>query len=450
MICMRPVYPKPAAQKLPVAKLRVARLRVPRLLLALVLLTSAAWAAAPQFSPQARLGLTTGDQWEPSIAADGSGRVYVLYPHYGRVPNCRNCRVPTMLLVASSDNGKTWQTPHVMLQINSGQFDAQLAVDPADRRTLYAAWLQNNKRVVMLAKSVDSGATWNFTMAVRGDEELDKPALSVRGQNVYVGFNHEDEVWVASSQDGGRSFTPSRVNIDSRPGWSLLGAATVDPAGNAYLAWASYSKAGGARGSVNLYVAKSADSGKTWNASLLDVSAAAPDCKNEDCGEAFLGAQVVLTSDADGTLYALWNAGSTQLGPQRIYFSSSTNGGESWLPRVSVSSAATGVEHGFPAIVAGNAGDVRIAWMDARNASESSPFWNTYYRSSSNGGATWGEEVRVSGYVPGYRYIAREGFRFPFGDYFGLAIDNHGDTHLVWGEGLNYQSPGSIWHASGR
>jgi BNR repeat-like domain len=421
-----------------------------KLALILCLLATAAWAAAPQFSAQKRVGLTSGDQWEPAIAADGSGRIYILYPHYGAVPDCKDCRVPAVLLVASSDNGKTWQTPHVMLESGSGQFDVQVAVDPADRRTVYAAWLQDRKRVVMLAKSVDSGATWNFTMAVRSEVELDKPALAVRGQNVYVAFNHEEEVWVAASQDGGRSFTPARVNSESRPGWSLLGAATVDSAGNAYLAWASYSKAGGARGSVNLYVAKSADAGKAWSASQLDISAAAPGCKSEECADAYLGAQVALATDAAGTLYALWSAGSTPLGPQRIYFSSSTNGGENWLPRFSVSYAAPGVEHAFPAIVAGNSGDVRIAWMDARNSSRNSPHWNTYYRSSSNGGATWGEETRVSGYVPGYRYISREGFRFPFGDYFGLAIDNRGDTHLIWGEGLNYQSPGSIWHSSGR
>jgi hypothetical protein len=420
------------------------KLAVPKLAVLLFALASLAWASSPQFSWQNRIGLKTGDQWEPSVAADGSGRIYVLYPHYGKVADCQGCRVPTMLLVTSNDNGKTWQTPTVMLESGSGQFDPQIAVDPADRRTVYAAWLQNSKRV--LAKSVDFGATWAFTIAVRGGEELDKPALAVRGQSVYVAFNHEEEVWVAASQDGGRSFTPTRVNADSRPGWSLLGAATVDPAGNAYLAWASYSKAGGARGAVNLYVAKSADAGKSWSPTLLDVSAAAPDCKDEDCGEAFLGAQVALTSDAAGTLYALWSAGSAPMGPQRIYFSSSTNGGENWLPRVSVSYAAPGVEHAFPAIVAGTSGDVRIGWMDKRN----SPYWNTYYRSSSNGGATWGDEIRISSYVRGYRYIAKEGFRFPFGDYFGLAIDNHGDTHVVWGEGLNYQSPGSIWHASGR
>ncbi|MGA7561026.1 MAG: exo-alpha-sialidase [Terriglobales bacterium] len=421
-----------------------------KLAIVLSVLATVAWAAPPQFSSQKRVGLTSGDQWEPSVAADGSGRIFVLYPHYGHVPDCKDCSVPTMLLVASVDNGKTWQTPRVMLETGSGQFDAQIAVDPADRHTVYAAWLQNGKRAVVLAKSVDSGATWNFTIAVRSEVELDKPALAVRGQNVYVAFNHEEEVWVAASQDGGRSFTPTRVNAESRPGWSLLGAATVDPTGNAYLAWASYSKAGGARGSVNLYVAKSGDAGKSWTPTLLDVSAAAPDCKDEDCGEAYLGAQVALTSDADGTLYALWSAGSSALGPQRIYFSSSTNGGESWLPRSGVSAAGAGVEHAFPAVVAGNAGDVRIAWMDQRGSTRDSQYWNTYYRSSSNGGATWGEEIRISGYVPDYSYISDEGFRFPFGDYFGLAIDNHGDTHLVWGEGLNYQSPGSIWHASGR
>jgi hypothetical protein len=50
----------------------------------------------------------------------------------------------------------------------------------------------------------------------------------------------------------------------------------------------------------------------------------------------------------------------------------------------------------------------------------------------------------------GYDYIQPRGFRFPFGDYFGLAIDNDGTTHAVWGEGRDYKSPGSIWYAHGR
>jgi hypothetical protein len=431
-----------------------------KLVLTVSLAASLAWAAPGQFSVQKRISLTAGDQWEPALSADGAGHLFVLYPHYGAVPACKegDCVAPTMLLVVSNDNGKTWQPPRVMLESPTGQFDPQIVVDPADRRTVYAAWLQNRKRVIILAKSIDGGANWSLGAVVRSEVELDKPALAVRGHRVVLGFNHEEEVWVAASQDAGRTFTNQRVNNDVRPGWSLLGGATIDPAGNVFLGWASYSKAGGARGPVDLYVSKSPDAGKTtWSATRLDTSAAAAGCgdnkennDSEDCGEAYLGAQISLGSDAGGTLYALWSSGSKRLGPQRIYFSSSTNGGDSWLPRASVSQAAIGVEHAFPAIVAGATGDVRVAWMDTRNATSSPRQWNTWYRSSNNGGATWSAESRLSSYVPGYRYIDKKGFRFPFGDYFGLAIDNHDATHAVWGEGMNYQSPGSIWYAAGR
>ena len=420
-----------------------------KLAIALLLCTCVAWAAPPRFSVQTRVGLHTGDQWEPALAADSFGHLYVLYPQYGNVPGCKECAVPTMLLVVSNDNGKTWMAPRVLLGSGSAQFDPQIVVDPADRRTVYAAWLQRHRRDVMVAKSIDAGATWTFTMAARGQGELDKPALAVRGRSVYVAFNHEQDIWVAASQDGGSSFAPIRVNADSAgkdAGWSLLGGATVDPSGEAHLAWAAYSKAGGAHDGVQLFVANSEDGGKSWSRTLVDVSAAAPECASYECSEAFLGAQIALASDAGGTLYALWTAGSRRLGPQKVFFSASTDGGESWLPRMSLSIASVGIEHAFPAIVAGGAGDVRVAWMDSRH----SPYWNTFYRSSTNGGATWSEETRVSGYVPGYRYITKQGFRFPFGDYFGIAIDNQQDTQLVWGEGMNYQSPGSIWHASGR
>jgi hypothetical protein len=160
-----------------------------------------------------------------------------------------------------------------------------------------------------------------------------------------------------------------------------------------------------------------------------------------------------MTSDAAGALYALWNAGSTNGGPERIYFASSTTGGASWSARVDVSDAPPGVEHCFPAMVAGNAGDVRIAWMDARTAEAGHPdhvLWNTVYRSSTNGGATWNAETLLSGPASGYDYILPNGFRFPFGDYFGLAIDGDGATQAVWGEGRDYKSPGSIWYTRGR
>jgi hypothetical protein len=89
--------------------------------------------------------------------------------------------------------------------------------------------------------------------------------------------------------------------------------------------------------------------------------------------------------------------------------------------------------------------------MDTRHELEArQPLWNVLERSSSNGGASWSAEAQLSGVARGYDYIFPEGFRFPFGDYFSLAIDNLGTTHAVWGEGKNFKSPGSIWYASGR
>src|ERR1700731_5111426 len=86
MVCMRPVYSKLVAPKLAVSKLVVF----------LLALTSLAWAAAPQFSGQKRVGLTSGDQWEPAVAADGSGRIYVLYPTSGQGAVSKTAGGPTL------------------------------------------------------------------------------------------------------------------------------------------------------------------------------------------------------------------------------------------------------------------------------------------------------------------------------------------------------------------
>ena len=420
-----------------------------RLIFALLLTTvlaPPAWPANSGFTPQVRVGFTTGDQWEPAIAADGYGHVYVLYPQYVIVPGCASCPLPTLILVVSNDSGNSWQAPRQIAPPGTGQFDAQIVVDPADHRTVFAAWLQNNKSDTVVAKSADFGQSWSLVIADSTNAGTDKPILAVRGADVYVGFNHAQKVWVSSSHDGGVTFTSANVNVNAKLGWSLAGGGTVDPAGSVYFAWAGYTQNGGAKGPVNLYTSKSSDGGKSWTSIILDVSGSPPACSNYSCGWAYLGAQITMTSDAAGTLYALWNSGAADKGTERIYFASSTTAGATWSPKVNVSAAAGGVEHAFPALVAGSAGDVRIAWMDSRNV----PMWNTYYRSSTNGGASWGPEQQLSSAARGYDYIHPDGFRFPFGDYFGLAIDSDGATHAVWGEGRDYKSPGSIWYTRGR
>jgi hypothetical protein len=448
------VVPPSRFQAAPRTAHRIAqRFRAPRKLCLLVLFVSTAALAVSSFAPQLRLGYRTGDQWEPAIAADGHGHLYVLYPQYGAVPDCPACTAPTIALTISSDNGATWQPSKALLPFPTGQFDPQIAVDPVDRQTVYASWLQNEKRDIIVARSLDFGRNWTYSWADRGLEDADKPVLAVRGPNVYAGFNHEGEFFVAASHDAGQTFGVVRVNPNAAPGWALAGGATVDPAGSVYFGWTAYARQEVSTRPVSVFVSRSADGGRTWSTALLDLSSAPPECDEQSCQTGYLGAQIALASDAPGALYALWNSGLTNGGPESIYFSSSTTGGASWSTRTNVSTASDGVEHAFPAIVAGASGDVRIAWMDARAREPGDPdhrLWNTYFRSSTNGGATWSAVTRLSSPARGYDYILPRGFRFPFGDYFGLAIDSDGATHAVWGEGRNYKSPGSIWYARGR
>ncbi len=404
------------------------------------------------FTPQVRLGFLSGDEWEPAIAADRFGHVYMIYPQYGGVPGCESCYSPTMILQISSDHGQTWSSPRVIYPEGSTsyQVDAQVTVDPVDGQTVYVSWLQNNKSDIIVGKSTDFGSIWSFVIADHTNAGTDKPILAVRGPDVYVSYNHSQTAFVTYSHDGGATFTEVKMNQNAKLGWSLGGGGTVTPDDRVYFAWDGYEGNGGAKGKVNLYISKSTDGGATWTTKLLDVSSSPPDCSAFSCGWAFLGAAIAMTSDSSGNLYALWNAGSEPRGPERIYFSKSSDGGSTWSPKQDVSTATQGIHHNFPAIAAAGNGDVRIAWMDARAAHGDINRWNVYFRSSTNGGSSWTSEVDVSTYVSGYSYIFNDVFSFPYGDYFEMDTDEQGTNHLIFGEGPDYAGPGSIWYVKGK
>ncbi len=85
-------------------------------------------ARGPVFQPQTRVGALVGDQWEPSIAADAYGHVYIVFPEFP--PSCTGCPSSTMYLITSSDNGTTWSEPRIIAPPGSGQINVQIKVDP--------------------------------------------------------------------------------------------------------------------------------------------------------------------------------------------------------------------------------------------------------------------------------------------------------------------------------
>jgi len=114
-----------------------------------------------------------------------------------------------------------------------------------------------------------------------------------------------------------------------------------------------------------------------------------------------------------------------------------------WSARIMLNADGTSAFHVFPGVGAGDAGDVRVAWMDNRTGA-----YNIWYRSSSDGGQTWSAEVQVSQFRGGYPYVTAQGFSFPYGDYITLALDSKGHVHLAWGEGPSWSGPGNVLYAT--
>ena len=416
------------------------------------------------FTAPARLGFAAGDDWEPAIAADDFGHVYALWSHYidyagggaGEVdPSCPTCPSPHTVIQISNDNGATWGDPRALAPSETRQDDPQIVVDAGDNSTVYAAYMQGDKSSLFVARSDDFGQTFQPVLVEPIQRGLDKIALAARDGDVYLVYHSQQKIWASVSHDRGDEWRVVQPihNTNSTFGVSLPSGAAIDSKGVAYFSWNGVNRPGQAKGTINLYVTKTADGGTTWTTSVVGQSAAPPPC---GCGGwDFWGAQMAIGVDDQDRVYTLWNANAVGKAPQRMYFAHSTDG-ETWSNPVDISLAPTGANNAFPAVVATGDGDVRLAWMDDRNGHDAggddpAARWNVYYRRSSDGGLSWSAETKVSAFVAGYAYklaAPADGFLQPYGDYFELDINAAGKTVAIWGEGNSYAGPGNVWYAT--
>jgi hypothetical protein len=234
----------------------------------------------------------------------------------------------------------------------------------------------------------------------------------------------------------------------------------VDSAGNVYFAWADCqaSSCGGVP-AVDYRVSKTLAGTLTTTFASVGTGVQGPDCPFSSCGFAYWSPQSDIAIDAANTLYLAWGQGqssTTRKSPPIVNLSRSTNGGATWtsLGRVddetATGCAAASCYALYPTITAGAANTLYLAWMDDRNGSPIDHVngFNVWLRTSTDGGATWtGPSKRVSAYDPSQAQSAPAGFEFPYGDYFGLAMNGCGAPMLTWGEGQNWAgSPSAPGH----
>lgn len=183
---------------------------------------------------------------------------------------------------------------------------------------------------------------------------------------------------VAYSVDGGGTF--HLANGTEPQDWRVAGdvSTTFDNKGNAYICYLTFDKLGTNSywahnsGRNGIYVRRSADGGKTWEARAVAVKAfAAPgthDVPFED--EPRIFADTEANSPHAGTLYVGWV--EWQIKQSIILFSRSTDEGQTWSEPIRISTHAglprddNGSVGGFVQAVAPN-GAIYALWVDGNS-----------------------------------------------------------------------------------
>ncbi|HLX89622.1 MAG TPA: sialidase family protein [Acidimicrobiales bacterium] len=417
-----------------------------------------------------RLGFCGGDDWEPATVASGS-YVYVAITHFVGATACDAASgdVAAIYLQVSSDGGRTFGSPHEVFGGPVGgvtytkQADPTVAVDGSGN--VYVAFLDyglnGGHTDVVVAKSTDHGATFATAAKLNAQDckNCDHEKIVATGSRLYVAFSQASGHFIATSADGGTTWTEAQVLTADVVAFAEGGVA--DAAGNVFFTWADC-KSGNCTGvpAADYRVSKTTAGTLTTTFTNVATGVQGPNCPYTACGFAFFGAQSDIAIDAAGTLYVAWQQGqspTTRQSPSIIELSRSTDGGATWSfvgradDKTASGCAGSSCYALFPTLVAGTAGAVSVAWMDDRSGApiNHENGWNVWLRTSTTGGTTWsGPSQQVSAYDSSQSQSQPNGFLFPYGDYMGLALNSCGAPMLTWGEGHNYaggaNAPGHI------
>ncbi len=196
----------------------------------------------------------------------------------------------------SLDGGKTWEPNAVAVKAYMSSDEPNIQWEDMPRifadnmprspyaGNLYEGWIewQIDKSIMLFARSTDDGRTWSTPIRISTHAGLprdDNGALvgftATVGPDgeIYAIWHDGNEITLATSRDGGRTFAPSRAIITTAPpyfnvpgvsrvmGFPQIG---IDPrSGLLHVTWSDYRN-----GDVDVFASRSADHGRTWSPPL--------------------------------------------------------------------------------------------------------------------------------------------------------------------------------------
>jgi hypothetical protein len=344
---------------------------------------------------------------DPGVAFDTRGNVYYSYIVVFFNRSFQSIQGTEMAVAKSSDGGKTWpQVTYFNFNSGSGKFNDKpmIAVDTNPhspfRDSVYVAWdnasfnagKSSANDALLFSRSTDGGLTFSSPVATNN---LNGGPSQVIGADPFVGPN--GEVYVAwhdvqnnllafnSSFDGGVTFgqqqtiAPTIVAFDDGIPAMASRRALLYPAcdadrsssayrGTLYCSWMDETAANG----TDIFVAHSADHGASWSTAVRvndDQSGVRKDQFN----------QWLAVDPTSGSVNVSWNDARNDPADTKtdIYFSQSTNGGQSFASNVKVTTAMTDESAANPYADAGNqygdyegivaySGSIHSIWTDGR------------------------------------------------------------------------------------
>ena len=402
--------------------------------------------------------------WEPTVAVDPNvpDRVYQLITGISATACKGPCPGTSVLFRRSTDAGASFgPETFICAAACKGigwQFDPQIRVANDTNAdcgcgTIYAAFLDQYDPGVELFISHDGGDAWSAPITMNGGlRYMDKPILviSPSGQDVYVAFNDKFDSMVVASHDFGRSFLePQKVNDDHL--WWYANNGAIAPNGDVYFALSGERSLSGhghdfdGPTKVALLRCSASPTTSCANPQVIPFadSAPPPPCSVPGCYPDYFAATGAIAIDVNGQMVFAYTFSGVANGPKSLDVQTSIDGVQ-WSAWTLVNGDG---DSSVPQIDRGpTAGDFRLAWQDSRTGK-----FNTWFASSSNGGATWGSHVRLSNLGSGPPYKSPDGYTFTDGDYFGIAVSSTGIAHVTWGEadGSSLYCCGDVWYTKG-
>jgi hypothetical protein len=284
---------------------------------------------------------------DPNNDWDTQGRVYELnlpfnaYWSGGLHPN------GAIALTYSDDNGKTWS------QGNGGQYLDQLS------NSLSTTWGHVEDKQWIAVNHYAASRYADHIYAMWTD---------------FNGAGGNGKIMVAVSRDRGQSFSkPTQVSTPSAatPANTYV-YPSVGPDGTVYVAFVSGYDTTNKNRVGHVYVAKSVDDGKTWGPFILAATpienptgAFANTNFRDGIIENFASSQTY-----PGHAYLTYENYDASAGTMDVYFTQSTDGGNTWAPPALVNDdAGTAATDQFqPSVAAGPGNAVAVAFYDRRAA----------------------------------------------------------------------------------